>query len=137
MEDQIEDPGVEVDPSAFLVVVALDVMTAADQNVCPAEEVQHALLEAVDQHALQEGRRASLDVVLYALLVAQCSVADQTECYVAVAPNAEGVHRADPSALGVFQQFQPGATFVMAVLVGLPGVSSVAAHLSGGGPESA
>jgi len=139
VEDQIVDPGVEVDPSVFLVVAALNVMTAADRNACPAEEVQHALLVAVDQYALQEGRRASLDVVPYALLVAvaQCSVADQTECYVVVALNAEGVHRADPSAPGVFQQFQLGATFVTAVPVGLPGASSVAAHLFGGAPESA
>lgn len=138
VEDQIEDPGVEVDPCEFLVVVVPCVMMAVGLNECPVEEVQHAWLVAVDQHALQEGRRASLDVGPYALLaaVAQCSVVDQTECYVAAALNAEVVHQVDPTALVVFQQFQPDVTAVMAVPAGLLGASSVVVHLSGGVPES-
>lgn len=123
---------VEVAQSGFLVV-ALNVTMGVDQNASP-EEGQHACPVVADQFEFREDQHASFEVGLYELVevVAQYSVEDLSVCSVVVALNAEVAHQAAPSVL---VEFQPSRLHVSEV-EGLQGVPSVAAHSSGGVPES-
>jgi len=138
-KDQLVSSEVEaVQNELLVVVVALNVVSAADQNGCPAEEWLYAFLVVEDQCAFQEDQSVSPEVDQSELfeVVAQCSEVGLRVSSVGLILIAAGVHRVGPSAPAEFQLYQVDVTTVLTEPAGQLGMPSVAAHLSGDAPES-